>query len=200
MASSSGSGGSVIVTLAGKRQTYRDRVPHFYSTPKRVLVGRPLESAAAPHQRLSKTVGLAVFSSDAVASSAFATQEILHILVPVVGMAAVGYLGPISLLLVVLLLAIVVFSYRQTIAAYPNGGCSYDLPAPGAQAGGRGDGNVPARQRVHAGERRVETSSAMTRSPPAIHRSRRAFRASSPPRLATSVRRAGTSTSPSSST
>ena len=69
-------------------------MPHFYSTAKRLLVGRPLESAAAPHQRLSKTVGLAIFSSDAVASSAFATQEILHILVPVIGMAAIGYLGP----------------------------------------------------------------------------------------------------------
>lgn len=95
-----------------------------YSTAKRVLVGRPLESSAARHQRLSKKVGLAIFSSDAVASSAFATQEILHILVPALGMAAVGYLGPISLL-VVALLAIVVFSYRQTIAAYPNGGGSY---------------------------------------------------------------------------
>ena len=115
-------------------------MPHFYSTAKRVLVGRPLESAAAPQQRLSKTVGLAVFSSDAVASSAFATQEILHILVPVIGLAAIGYLGPISLL-VVLLLAIVVFSYRQTIAAYPNGGGSYIVSkdnlgtAPGLVAG-----------------------------------------------------------------
>ena len=99
-------------------------MPTLYSTAKRILVGRPLESTAAPHQRLSKTVGLAIFSSDAVASSVFATQEILHILVPVLGVAAIGYLGPISLLVVVLL-AIVVFSYRQTIAAYPNGGGSY---------------------------------------------------------------------------
>ena len=57
-------------------------------------------------------------------SSAFATQEILHVLVPVAGMAAIGYLTPMSLL-VVALLAIVVFSYRQTIHAYPNGGGSY---------------------------------------------------------------------------
>jgi amino acid transporter len=89
---------------------------------------------------LSKTVGLAIFSSDAVASSAFATQEILHILVPVLGMAAIGYLTPISLL-VVALLAVVVFSYRQTIAAYPNGGGSYIVSkdnlgtAPGLVAG-----------------------------------------------------------------
>jgi amino acid transporter len=115
-------------------------MPSLYSTAKRLVVGRPLESAAAPHQRLSKRVGLAIFSSDAVASSAFATQEILHILVPVLGMAAIGYLGPLSLL-VVLLLAVVVFSYRQTIAAYPNGGGSYIVSkdnlgtAPGLVAG-----------------------------------------------------------------
>jgi amino acid transporter len=95
-----------------------------YSTLKRVLLGRPIATSAAPHERVSGPVGLAIFSSDAVASSAFATQEILHVLVPVAGMAALGYLTPMSLL-VVALLAIVVFSYRQTIHAYPNGGGSY---------------------------------------------------------------------------
>jgi amino acid transporter len=95
-----------------------------YSTAKRFLVGRPIATSASAHQRVSKVVGLAIFSSDAVASSAFATQEILHVLVPVAGMAAIGYLTPMSLL-VVGLLAIVVFSYRQTIHAYPNGGGSY---------------------------------------------------------------------------
>jgi amino acid transporter len=115
-------------------------VPGLYSAAKRLLVGRPLHASAASHERLSKLVGLAVFSSDAVASSAFATQEILHVLVPVLGMAAIGYLTPLSLLVVVLL-AIVVFSYRQTIAAYPNGGGSYIVSkdnlgtAPGLVAG-----------------------------------------------------------------
>ena len=99
-------------------------MPGAYSTIKRVLVGRPLATSAAAHERVPKVVGLAIFSSDAVASSAFATQEILHVLVPVAGMAAIGYLTPMSLL-VVALLAIVVFSYRQTIHAYPNGGGSY---------------------------------------------------------------------------
>jgi amino acid transporter len=99
-------------------------VPSAYSTLKRVLVGRPLATSASAHERVSRAVGLAIFSSDAVASSAFATQEILHVLVPVAGMAAIGYLTPMSLL-VVALLAIVVFSYRQTIHAYPNGGGSY---------------------------------------------------------------------------
>lgn len=111
------------------------------STFKRVLVGRPLESRSLSNQRLTKTVGLAVFSSDAVASSAFATQEILTILVPVLGAgAALGYLTPLSVV-VVALLFIVVFSYRQTIAAYPNGGGSYIVSrenlgtAPGLVAG-----------------------------------------------------------------
>jgi amino acid transporter len=99
-------------------------VANTLSTVKRLLVGRPLATSASSHERVSKVVGLAIFSSDAVASSAFATQEILHVLVPVAGMAAIGYLTPMSLL-VVALLAIVVFSYRQTIHAYPNGGGSY---------------------------------------------------------------------------
>src|SRR5205823_11754933 len=59
-----------------------------------------------------------------IASTAFATQEILVVLVPAAGMAALGYLVPISLL-VVALLVIVVLSYRQTLYAYPNGGGSY---------------------------------------------------------------------------
>jgi amino acid transporter len=91
---------------------------------KRGLLGRPLASAEAPEQRLRKLVALPIFSADAIASSAFATEEILHVLVPVIGMAALDYLVPISLVVVVLL-AIVVTSYRQTIFAYPGGGGSY---------------------------------------------------------------------------
>jgi amino acid transporter len=95
-----------------------------YSTLKRVLVGGPLATSALEEQRLSKTVGLAVFSSDAVASTAFGTEVILRVLVPVAGMAAIGYLTPLSLL-VVGVLVILVVSYRQTIHAYPSGGGSY---------------------------------------------------------------------------
>ena len=94
------------------------------SALKQLLIGRPLASREEGHQRLTKRVALAVFSADAVASSAFATEEILHVLVPVAGMAALDRLIPISALVVVLL-AIVVSSYRQTIASYPNGGGSY---------------------------------------------------------------------------
>ncbi len=97
---------------------------HSYSTFKRALIGRPLASAELSHQRLSRLVGLAVFSSDAVASTAFASEQILQVLVPAAGTLAIGYLVPISFIVVVLL-AIVVISYRQTIFAYPGGGGSY---------------------------------------------------------------------------
>jgi amino acid transporter len=91
---------------------------------KRLLVGRPLASADEGHQRLIKIVALAVFASDAISSTAYATEEILLVLIPVAGFAALDYLIPISIV-VTILLAIVVTSYRQTIHAYPNGGGSY---------------------------------------------------------------------------
>jgi amino acid transporter len=95
-----------------------------YSLVKRCLIGTPLSSEALEEQRLTKRVALAVFGTDAVASTAFATQEILVVLVPAAGMAALGYLVPISLV-VIALLAIVTTSYRQTLYAYPSGGGSY---------------------------------------------------------------------------
>jgi amino acid transporter len=94
------------------------------SVLKRVVVGRPLASADEHHTRLIKLVALAVFASDAISSTAYATEEILHVLVPVAAADALGYLVPISLV-VVPVLAIVAFSYRQTIHAYPTGGGSY---------------------------------------------------------------------------
>ena len=101
------------------------------STLKRFLIGRPLATDEADHQRIPKTIGLAVFSSDAISSTAYATQEILLVLVPVGGMALMansnytfGYLTPIAIL-VALLLIIVSNSYRQTIHAYPDGGGAY---------------------------------------------------------------------------
>src|SRR5581483_7829275 len=80
--------------------------------------------AEQEHQRLIKLIALAIFSSDAISSTAYATEEILHVLVPLAGMAALDDLIPISMV-VVALLAVVCFSYRQTIFAYPNGGGSY---------------------------------------------------------------------------
>jgi amino acid transporter len=87
------------------------------------LIGRPLATADAPHQTIRKFVGLAVFASDALSSTAYATQEILIILA-VAGTAAFGYAFPISLAIVGLLV-IVTLSYEQTIHAYPGGGGAY---------------------------------------------------------------------------
>ena len=95
------------------------------SVLKRVVVGRPIASSAEVTQRLSKLLALAIFSSDAVSSTAYATEEILDVLIPDVGLRqAIDTLIPISIVVVVLL-ALVVFSYHQTIRAYPSGGGSY---------------------------------------------------------------------------
>ncbi|MBN2550347.1 MAG: APC family permease [Anaerolineales bacterium] len=87
------------------------------------LIGRPLQTADAPHQTIGKAVGLAIFASDALSSTAYATQEILFILAAV-GTTAFGYAFPISIAIVALL-AIVTISYEQTIHAYPGGGGAY---------------------------------------------------------------------------
>lgn len=87
------------------------------------LIGRPLATADAPHQTIGKRIGLAVFASDALSSTAYATQEILVILAAA-GTMAFGYVFPISIAIVVLL-AIVAISYEQTIHAYPDGGGAY---------------------------------------------------------------------------
>lgn len=87
------------------------------------LIGRPLQTADAPHQTIGKAIGLAVFASDALSSTAYATQEILVILAAA-GTIAFGYVFPISVAIAILL-AIVAISYEQTIHAYPDGGGAY---------------------------------------------------------------------------
>ncbi|MGZ9166908.1 MAG: APC family permease, partial [Anaerolineales bacterium] len=87
------------------------------------FIGRPLSTADAPHQTIGKRVGLAVFASDALSSTAYATQEILGVLT-VAGAAALSFVFPISIAIVILLL-IVTISYEQTIHAYPGGGGAY---------------------------------------------------------------------------
>jgi amino acid transporter len=89
----------------------------------RVLVGAPIHSELELHERLPKKKALAVFSSDALSSVAYAPQATLLVLLAA-GAAALTWSLPISIA-VVLLLAAVVFSYRQTIYAYPSGGGSY---------------------------------------------------------------------------
>jgi amino acid transporter len=90
---------------------------------KRLLVGAPMPLAQARHERLSKTVALAVFASDPLSSVAYATEEILLILV-LAGSAALSYSLPIAIGIATLLV-IVVVSYRQTVQAYPTGGGAY---------------------------------------------------------------------------
>ena len=91
---------------------------------KRVFVGRPIATTAQEHQRLIKVVALAVFASDAISSTAYATEEILHTGFPTLLFKSTNYLVPIAIL-VALLLAIVITSFRTTVHAYPNGGGSY---------------------------------------------------------------------------
>ncbi len=104
------------------------------------LIGRPLSTADAPHQTIGKVVGLAVFASDALSSSAYSTQEVLVVLA-LAGVGAFHYSIPIALAIVVLL-AILTISYEQTIHAYTGGGGAYivsrdnlgELPAQAAGA------------------------------------------------------------------
>src|SRR5437588_485444 len=93
---------------------------------KRLLVGRPIPTDEQEHQLLPKSIALATFSSDAISSTAYATEEILFVTAVGGSSLALGldHLVPISIV-VAILLAIVVTSYRQTIYAYPSGGGSY---------------------------------------------------------------------------
>ena len=93
------------------------------STLKKVFVGRPLPTAQARHERLSKRTALAVFASDALSSVAYATEEILLILVTA-GTAALAFTIPIGIA-ISFLIVVVASSYRQTILAYPQGGGAY---------------------------------------------------------------------------
>ncbi len=96
------------------------------SVMKRILVGRPIATVDQEHQRISKSIALAVFSSDAISSTAYATQEILLVFALGGATLANGRNQLIGIAIAVaLLLSIVATSYRQTIFAYPSGGGSY---------------------------------------------------------------------------
>ena len=94
---------------------------------KRVLLGRPIPSRLAHHERLTRATGLAVLSSDALSSVAYATEEILRTLI-LAGAAGLWLATPIGAVIATLLV-VVVLSYRQTIHAYPNGGGAYIVAA-----------------------------------------------------------------------
>jgi amino acid transporter len=88
------------------------------------LLGRPLHNDQLPNQRLGKPTALAVFASDNLSSSAYATEEILRVLVPAIGIAAFALVVPITVAMLVVL-AFLILSYRQTIKAYPSAGGAY---------------------------------------------------------------------------
>src|SRR5258705_5302206 len=97
--------------------------PVRLSRLKRLFLGRPLPTAQSRHERLGRSTALAVFASDALSSVAYATEEILLVLI-LAGTIALSYSIPIGIAIAVLI-AIVVSSYRQTIRAYPQGGGAY---------------------------------------------------------------------------
>jgi len=93
---------------------------------KKFLIGNPISSAEEQHQRLRKAIALPVFASDAISSTAYATDEILVVLVIGAGIGRAAFLPLIPIAIVVcVLLVIVVLSYSQTIHAYPSGGGAY---------------------------------------------------------------------------
>jgi amino acid transporter len=104
------------------------RVPPLPESPgykiKRRLLGPPIHSNELDHQRLGIPTALAVFSSDCISSSAYATEEILKVLLPVVGLYAFSLVVPITLAMLVVLLFLIL-SYRETIKEYPTAGGAY---------------------------------------------------------------------------
>ena len=135
--------GDVYVRMRQSHTRFFRRVGpgHFVATPesdrpesaiergyrafKKVLIGRPLESSEEIHQRLTKIKGLAVFGSDAISSSAYATEASLVILMAA-GNGALS-IASFTALAIAVMLSIVAFSYRQTVHAYPQGGGSYNV-------------------------------------------------------------------------
>ncbi len=91
---------------------------------KTKMLGNPLDTDQLQHERLGKPTALAVFASDALSSTAYATEEILRTLIPVVGLLAFSFVLPITLAMTGVLV-ILMFSYRQTIKAYPSAGGAY---------------------------------------------------------------------------
>ncbi|HVX17287.1 MAG TPA: amino acid permease [Acidimicrobiales bacterium] len=88
------------------------------------LLGPPLDSDELEHQRLGIPTALAVFSSDCISSSAYATEEILHVLIPVIGVFAFSMVVPVTVAMLVVL-TFLILSYRETIKEYPTAGGAY---------------------------------------------------------------------------
>jgi amino acid transporter len=116
-----GAGGSLVASerTIGTRTGWHSTLRAL----RTFLIGRPISSLEERHERLTKVKALAIFSSDNISSSAYATEEMMRILV-LAGIASFSLVMPITLV-IALILAIVATSYRQTIKAYPNGASSY---------------------------------------------------------------------------
>ena len=114
-----------VLVARAKAHEGRSPAARAWLRAKAVLVGRPLASEEEATERLSKKKALPIFSSDAISSSAYATEEIVRVLV-LGGVAALFYSVEVALAVSVLL-GIVAFSYRQVVYAYPTGGGSYSV-------------------------------------------------------------------------
>ena len=111
--------------LTPKRMAPRVDLPESLSyRVKTRLLGAPLATDRLEHERLGKPTALAVFASDNLSSSAYATEEILRVLIPVIGLAAFSLVVPVTVAMLIVL-GFLILSYRQTIAAYPNAGGAY---------------------------------------------------------------------------
>src|SRR4051794_36109173 len=97
--------------------------PWLYRVKNRIL-GEPLATEQLEHERLGKPTALAVFASDNLSSSAYATEEILRVLIPAVGIAAFSLVVPLTFAMLVVL-AFLILSYRETIKAYPSAASAY---------------------------------------------------------------------------
>ena len=128
-----GDSGQLVAT--SETLTVRGGWQRALANVRSFLIGQPISSEREEHERLTKVKALAVFSSDNISSSAYATEEMMRVLV-VAGIGAFSLVMPLTLVIVVVL-AIVATSYRQTIRAYPSGASSYIVASDnlGAPAG-----------------------------------------------------------------
>jgi amino acid transporter len=114
---------SNVLAASLETEAPRSALGRIFGRLKRILIGTPISTEQSVHERLTKLKALAVLSSDALSSVAYATEEILRILI-LAGLGAFSYAMPLGFGIIILLI-VVVTSYRQTIAAYPRGGGSY---------------------------------------------------------------------------
>src|SRR6476619_469696 len=115
-------GRNQLVAKAAANQP-KTAVGRWWAGVRKVAIGRPLASEEEAGERLTKKKALAIFSSDAISSSAYATQEIIRVLA-VAGATALAFSVGVSAAIAVLL-AVVSISYRQVCRAFPNGGGAY---------------------------------------------------------------------------